>query len=62
MIGHNITLHNVRQPHQTSDMLPNFKMIFFAYMKTLTTASKCNNNYGAAAENGKVMKDYVQKG
>ena len=27
----------VRQPHQTSDMLTNFKMIFFAYLKTLMT-------------------------
>ena len=50
----------VRQPHQTSDMLPNFKMIF-AYLKTLM-ASKCKNNYGAASNIGEVMKDYVQKG
>ena len=27
----------VRQPHQTSDMLTNFKMFFFAYLKTLMT-------------------------
>ena len=25
-------------------------------------ASKCKNNYGAAAKIRKVMKDYVQKG
>ena len=53
----------VRQPHQTSDMLTNFKMNFFAYLKTLMTlASKCKNNYGATAKISKVMKDYVQKG
>ena len=54
----------MRQPHQTSDMLPNFKMIFFAYYENVDDSFKvqCNNNYGAAAENGKVMKDYVQKG
>ena len=53
----------VRQPHQTSDMLTNFKMIFFCIFENVDDlASKCKNNYGAAAKIGKVMKDYVQKG
>ena len=50
----------MRQPHQTSDMLPNF--IFFAYLKTLMTYLQSTKKYGAAAKIGKVMKDYVQKG
>ena len=55
---------NVRQPHQTSDMLTNLKMIFFLHIfeNVDDLASKCKNNYGAAAKIGKVMKDYVQKG
>ena len=54
----------MRQPHQTSDMLTNFKMIFFAYLKTLMTliASKCKNNYGAAAKICKVMKIMCRMG
>ena len=53
----------MRQPHQTSDMLTNFKMIFLGIFENVDDlASKCKNNYGAAAKNSKVMKDYVQKG
>ena len=53
----------VRQPHQTSDMFPNLKMIFFGIFENVDNlASKCKNNYGAASKIGKVMKDYVQKG
>ena len=53
----------VRQPHQTSDMLTNFKMFFFGIFENVDDlASKCKNNYGAAAKISKVMKDYVQKG
>ena len=53
----------VRQPHQTSDMLTNFKMIFFCIFENVNDlASKCNNNYGAAAKIGNVMKHCVQKG
>ena len=57
-------IHNVKQPHQTSDMLTNFKMIFCVHIfkNVDDLASKCKNNYGAAAKIGKVMKDYVQKG
>ena len=53
----------MRQPHQTSDMLTNFKMIFFCIFESVDDLrSKCKNNYGAAAKIGKVMKDCVQKG
>ena len=52
-----------RQPHQTSDMLTDFKMSFFCIFENVDDlASKCKNNYGAAAKIRKVMKDYVQKG
>ena len=44
-------------------MVPNFKLIVFCIFENVDDlASKCNNNYGAAAKIGKVMKDYVQKG
>ena len=44
-------------------MLPNFKLIFFCIFENVDDlASKYENNYGAAAKIGKVMKDYVQKG
>ena len=53
----------VRQPHQTSDMLTQFKYDFFCiFENTDELASKCKNNYGAVATIGKVMMDYVQKG
>ena len=53
----------VRQPHQTSDMLTNFKMTFFVIFENVDDlASNCKQNYGAAAKIGKVVKDYVQKG
>ena len=54
----------MRQPHQTSDMLTNFKMIFFwcIFDNVDDLASKCKNNYGAAAKISKDMKDYVHKG
>ena len=53
----------VRQPHQTSDMLTTFKMIFFCIFENVDDlASKCKNNYGAITKIGKVRKDYVQKG
>ena len=52
----------MRQPYQTSDMLTNFKLIFFCIFENVDDlASKCKNNYGAAANIGKIMKDYVQK-
>ena len=48
---------------QTSDMLTNFKLIFFYIFDNVDDlASKCKINYGAAAKISKVMKDYVQKG
>ena len=54
---------SMRQPHQTSDMFPNFKMIFFCIFENVDDlASKCKDNYGAAAKTSKVMKGYVQKG
>ena len=52
----------MRPPHQTSDMLTNFKMFFCIFENVDDLASKCKNNDGAAAKIGKVMKDYVQKG
>ena len=47
-----------KQPHQTSDMLTKFKMIFLCTFQNVDDlASKCKNNYGAVAKIGKVMKD-----
>ena len=44
-------------------MLLNLKMIFFCIFENVDDlASKCKQNYGAATEIGKLMKDYVQKG
>ena len=57
-----IFLLYVRQPHQTSDMLVNFQNLFCIFENVDDLASKCQNNYGAAAKIGRVMKDYVQKG
>ena len=53
----------MRQPHQTGDMLTNFKMIFFCIFENVDDlASKCIKTYRGAAKIGKVMKDYVQTG
>ena len=39
------------------------KRFFFCIFENVDdVASKCKNNYGAAAKIGKVMKDCVQKG
>ena len=46
----------MRQPHQTSDMLTNFKMIVKCIIENVDDLpSKCKNNYGAAAKIDKVM-------
>ena len=52
----------MRQPHQTSDMLTNFNFFLCIFENVDDLASKCKNNYGAAAKIRKVMKDYVEKG
>ena len=53
----------VRQPHQISDMLTNFKMIFLANLKTLMTYLQSAKTIMVLLQkNSKVMKDYVQKG
>ena len=60
--GHDSWWKDKNDDH-TSDMLTNFKMIFFCICENDDDlASKCKNKHGAAAETSKVMKDYVQKG
>ena len=56
-----VVIQTVRQPHQTSDMFPNFKLILCILENVDDLASKCKNNYGDAAKIRKVMKDYVHK-